>query len=214
MSTPTFATYYTDDGYQTLSRRLERCCGVFGLRFVALQGREHGSWRRNCNQKPRLLEALRSRLSGPIVWLDADCVIHQPPTLFQRELACDAILWRGGRSVDKRYIGSQVMWWNDTPDAHVMIAEWAELSRRCPDSLADPLLKEVCDRWVDRARIQALPDGYRAVYFDATPRLAREQIVISCNERASGAPDAVCARSRTRLVELVLPFDPSPERGP
>jgi hypothetical protein len=204
---PTFATFYTDDRYRALARRLARCCVVFGLRFLAIQGQDHGSWRRNCNQKPRLLELLRSRVPGPIVWLDADCVIHQPPTLFQGDLSCDAVLWRGGRSGDKRYIGSQVMLWNDTPRARAMIATWAELSCSRPDSLADPLLKQVCDVWVDRARIDPLPDTYRSVYWAPAAGLVREAIVISCNERASQAPDALPLRRRERLIDLLLPFD-------
>ncbi len=213
MLTPLFATFHTDESYRALARRLERCCAVFGLRFVAIEGQDHGSWRRNCNQKPRLLSSLRSRVSGPIVWLDADCVIQRPPTLFQADLSCDAILWRAGRSEGKAFVASQVMWWNDTPTAHAMIAEWAERSRERPENLADPLLKEVCDAWFDRADIQRLPDTYRAVYWAPEPGLVEDEIVISCNERASRSPDARYRRDRKRLLELILPFDRGLEGG-
>jgi hypothetical protein len=205
MSATLFVTFFTDAAYRAQAERLGRCCEVFGLRFRALEGRDYGNWRRNCNQKPQLLESLRASVTGPIAWLDADCVIHHLPELLNKPPDGDATLWRAGEGGDKWYVNSAVMLWNDTPTANEMISDWAQLSRESPDSLADPLLKQVCDRWADRSRIARLPDEYGVAYFRPPEGLHPEEIVISRNERASEAPDADSGPRRRRF-ELVLPY--------
>ena len=81
-----------------------------------IEGEKLGSWKRNCNQKPRLLARLRQAIGGPIAWLDADCVIHHRPDILLAERMEDTVLWQEGIS-EKHYISSQVMWWNDTAAA-------------------------------------------------------------------------------------------------
>lgn len=203
----TFATFYTDDNYLEIARRLERCCDFFNLPFQLIKGVDYGSWQKNCNQKPRLLAELRADISGPIVWMDADCVIHSKPALFSETHSCDAILWRGGQSRDKWYIGSQVMYWADSPTARSMIDTWAKLSEAHADSLADPLLKQTCDQWLSKASIDTLPESYRCIFHhEISNSLKDTDIIISCNERASDKPDGVYRNKRPRFRELSLPF--------
>lgn len=202
---PLFACFYNNDAYRRDALRLERCCRHFGLPFRMIQGDELGGWRRNCNQKPRLLAALRAEVHGPIVWLDSDCVIHQPPLALLENDGEDAMLWKGGNS-EKHYVSSQTMWWNDTPFARAMIDDWARLSRENPESLADPLLKCVCDNWRDRAAIAVLPDAYLKPYWKNDDDIDVEAIVISSNERRCVHPDATPRQNRVRLEPLALPY--------
>ena len=204
---PTFAAFYTNADYRRDAERLERCCRHFGLPFTMLEGRELGGWKRNCNQKPRLLARLRAAVPGPIVWLDADCIVHRRPEALLRERTEDAVLWQGGIAPDKKYVSSQVMWWNDTPHARAMIDEWARRSADDPDSLADPLLKATCEAWRGRARIGVLPAAYLKPYWKPVPGVAADDIVISGNERRCRHADAVPRQDRPRLEPLRVPFD-------
>lgn len=201
----TFATFYTTDAYLRDAERLQRCCGVFGLAFTAVRGEEFGSWKRNCNQKPRLLDAMRRAIAGPIVWLDADCVIHHRPSALLQERGDDAVLWQGGLS-ETRYVSSQVTWWNDTEAARAMIADWARRSREDPESLADPLLKATCEAWRGRAAIGVLPPEYLKPYWKPVEGVSPERIVISSNERRCEHADATPRQIRTRLEPLRLPY--------
>jgi hypothetical protein len=202
---PTFASFYTNSDYRKDCERLERCCRHFGLPFMAIEGEELGGWKRNCNQKPRLLQRLRESVAGPIVWLDADCIIHRRPQSLLEPRTDDAVLWQGGIS-DKHYVSSQVMWWGDTPVARAMIAEWAERSRDNPESLADPLLKATCESWRGRAKVAVLPAAYLKPYWKPVDGVAPDDIVISGNERRAVHPDATPRQIRTRLEPLRLPF--------
>jgi len=203
---PTFATFYTTPAYRADAERLGRCCEVFDLPFTMLEGEEFGSWKRNCNQKPRMLRKLRERIDGPIVWLDADCIIHDLPAALLTARAEDAVLWSGGVS-EKRYVSSQVMWWNDTANARAMIAEWAHRSVDDPESLADPLLKATCEAWRARADIGLLPPEYLKPYWKPVEGVAPQDIVISGNERRCVHPDATPRQDRPRLEPLRVPFD-------
>jgi hypothetical protein len=208
MPLPTFATFYTDDAYLEVSRRLERCCRLFGLPFLRVRGEDLGSWQRNCNQKPRLLLDVRRQLRGPVVWLDADCIIQRRPALLLEEHDDDALLWLGGVCNTEDYISSQTTWWNDSPAALGMIEGWAALSLEHPGSLADPLLKRICTAWRGRAAIGRLPDAYLKPYWFDVEGVTPAEIVISSNERVSDKPDGLYARDRRRLDPLVLPWAP------
>ena len=201
----TFATFYTTPEYRDDAERLGECCRFFGLRFTMIEGEELGSWKRNCNQKPRLLARLRHAVGGPIVWLDADCVIHHRPDALLAERVEDAVLWQGGIS-EKHYVSSQVMWWNDTPAARGMIDDWSRRSVDNPESLADPLLKATCDAWRGQARVGVLPLEYLKPYWKPVEGVRPEQIVISSNERRCQHPDAVPRQIRTRLEPLRVPY--------
>lgn len=201
----TFATFFTTDAYRQDAERLGRCCALFNLSFVMLEGEELGSWKRNCNQKPRLLHQFRRETRGPIVWLDADCIIHHRPDVLIADCVADALLWQGGLT-EKPYVSSQVMWWNDTDTAHGMIADWAQRSLDNPASLADPLLKATCDAWRGRASIAALPPSYLKPYWKVVDGVTPTDIVISSNERRSVHADAAPRQNRTRLEPLNLPY--------
>jgi hypothetical protein len=201
----TFVTFYTNDAYLEDARRLERCCRHFGLAFEMVKGEELGSWKRNCNQKPGLLDRTRRRLSGPIVWLDSDCIVHERPEALLAARSEDAVLWKGGVS-EKPYVSSQVMWWNDSPSARAMIADWAKLAAANPGSLADPLLKTVCDEWRGAAVIGTLPPAYLKPYWKPEDGVRPEEIVISSNERRCVHPDATPRQVRLRLDPLRLPY--------
>lgn len=203
---PTFATFYTSAAYRQDAERLGRCCLHFGLPFRSVQGEELGSWRRNCNQKPRLLAALRRAIAGPIVWLDADCVIHSRPGELLRERQEDAVLWQGGIS-ETRYVSSGVMWWNDTAVAREMIEDWSQRSAAALESQSDPLLKATCEHFRGRAAIGVLPPAYLKPYWKPVDGVAAHEIVISNNERRSEHADAAPRQDRTRLEPLRLPYE-------
>lgn len=205
-SVPMFAAFYTTEAYRTDAERLRRCCGVFGLPFTLIKGDEFGSWKRNCNQKPRLLRQLRRAIPGPIVWLDADCIIHQRPSALLQARVEDALLWHGGIS-EKPYVSSQVMWWNDTATARAMIDDWAQRSIENPESLADPLLKATCDAWRGQAHIGTLPATYLKPYWKPVDGVRADGIVISSNERRSDHADATPRQVRVRLEPLTLPYE-------
>jgi hypothetical protein len=199
-----FWTFYTDDRYKAVADRLGASLDRFGLTLTACKAPDLGSWLANCNQKPQLLWKFRQEVAGPICCLDADCIVHKPPTYLTDDgaLQYDAILWNKGVS-SVFYVSSGVSWWNDTPVGGEMLKIWNDLAARRKMGLVDPLLKRVCAEFGDMAKIGRLPPEYHAVYW--MDKVADDQIVISCNERQTEHGDGLYARNRVRMRELQVP---------
>jgi len=200
-----FFTFWTDDNYRKAAERLRVSCDRWGIKTDFREASDQGSWRHNCNQKPRLLWALRQEYTCPIVCLDADCVVHARPDLLMEPHDCDAILWNGGVPSRARrgYVSSGVTWWNNTTRARRMLKHWAKLSKLRLNKIVDPLLRVVClEAMQHGARIETLPSAYMKPYWIRKRGLSANGIVISCNERPGTHTDGLYGRKRLRLDPL------------
>ncbi len=198
MSEVTFWTFYTDDRYKLAAARLGRSCEKFNIKFMMSSAPDLGRWRVNCNQKPMFLLAAYDKCDGPVVCLDADCVVHERPDfLLQPHPGVDAILWAGG--VGRRYVSSGVCWWGRTGIARAMLQMWVdECARR--RKMADKQLKTVCDEFKETATMVKIPRAYLKPYW--IRKKGVETPIISCNERMTEHKDGRYDRRRKRIDPL------------
>ena len=90
--TPIIICYYTKDtGYENEIENLITSCEKFSLPYVVDAIDSLGTWEKNCCYKPRYILDKITSLKRPVLWLDADCVVVQKPTLFD-SLECDIAL--------------------------------------------------------------------------------------------------------------------------
>lgn len=205
--TTLFWTFYTDDNYKQAADRLLRSCTRFKLTARADEAPDQGTWRKNCNQKPRLLLDIWKAHDGPVVCMDADCVVHRYPILLTQKHQCDAILWNAGvPSRRGRYVSSGVTWWNKTEMAQRMLERWAELSLQRLNKIVDPLLRIVCTEMAEHATIMRLPAAYMKPYWIRKGEIRDpKDIVISCNERPGTHEDGAYARRKRTRVDPLTP---------
>ena len=81
---PTVISFYTEKtSYEREAQDLIASCEKFHLSYVVDEVPNFGSWEKNCCFKPKyILEKLAS-LNIPVLWLDADAIIYQKPSLFE-----------------------------------------------------------------------------------------------------------------------------------
>lgn len=75
-------SFYTANGkYPALASRLRKSCERFDLRHKIVEAPQQDCWHRTINLKPGFI--LQSLLDArePVLWLDCDCEIRQPPKL-------------------------------------------------------------------------------------------------------------------------------------
>lgn len=197
-----FLTFYTDENYKKLAKRLGHSCARFGLKFEAIKGQELGTWRANCNQKAQILLDFWAGVTEPVCFLDADCVIHKEPALLlgPHHNLPDAILWAGGQG--RRYVSSGVTWWNKTPGAFELIRKWAECCVERRGRLADPALRRAVGLLEGKVKVRKLPPEYLKPYWKRKSGVAPADIVISCNERGTEKRDGLYDRKRRRVDPL------------
>ncbi len=125
---PTIVSYYTENtGYEKEIEGLIASCKKFDLPYSFDPIPNFGSWEKNCSFKPKYLQKKLSDLQRPILWLDADAIVYQKPTLFET-LDADIAL----RIVDElpdnhpSKMISGTVFVNNTPEALQLLKEWDE----------------------------------------------------------------------------------------
>jgi len=125
---PVVLCYFTlNTPYADEAKKLKDSCTRLGLdhRIVGIQPR--GSWEANCAHKARFVEEWWRSLGRPVLWVDADALIHRTPELL-RGVAADFAIHRALGWM----FASGTAFFNQTPDAEALLIRWRE---RCE---ADP----------------------------------------------------------------------------
>lgn len=164
------ATFHTGGAYEASARRLVdsgRAHGV-GVEVHALPDR--GDWWKNVSQKPALVSRLLAD-GGPLVVLDADCLLHAPLA----PLA--GLLGRADLVIRHRPPGFGVMFntgvtvWNNTPAARRLAARWATLTLKYGwryETCDQPTL-ELAMEWAGHVEVVDLPAAYNVMRHDVVP---------------------------------------------
>lgn len=81
---PLIVSYYTEGTpYEREVEGLIESCKKLGLETSIDPIPNFGSWEKNCCFKPKYLLQKLQQCSRPILWLDADAVVLQKPSLFE-----------------------------------------------------------------------------------------------------------------------------------
>ena len=177
---PTIISYYTrNTGYQKEIVHLERSIQTLGLDYQIVGIESRGSWENNCCYKPLfILEKLRE-IKKPILWLDADAILQQKPSLLENLQADVALFIRPHLPQDHpSKIASGTLYFRPTLAAEKLLLQWHEECQKLltqEETVWDQIgLKNAF--YVSEVCSFSLPETYCAI-FDKT-QITRQDIVI------------------------------------
>ncbi len=142
-------------------------CKKFDLPYSIDPIPNFGTWEKNCCFKPKYILKKLIDLKRPILWLDADALIVQKPTLFE---ALDAdIALRIVNELPKDHQSKMIsgtVFVNNTPEALKVLQEWdletETLFKQDPHLWDQVSLRNVLQR--STAEVYALDSRYYQVY--------------------------------------------------
>lgn len=140
MMFPTIVSFYTKNtGYEKEIEGLIDSCKKFNLKTSIDAIANLGSWEKNCSFKPKYILKKLTTLKCPILWLDADAIVFQKPSIFET-LKADIALFVAQDLPDNHHskISSGTLFINYTPSALHILKEWVEETDRLFQ--ADPFL--------------------------------------------------------------------------
>lgn len=120
-----FFTKNTD--YEIEARRLIASCRKLGLDHHVVGLDSRGSWEANCSLKSEFVYNTWKSCGRPILWVDADAVLHAAPELL-RGTTADFAIWK---CRDWEF-ASGTVFFNQTPTAGALIERWIARCRAHP----------------------------------------------------------------------------------
>ena len=161
---PLIVSYYTvATVYESLAARLRASCDRNGLdhRIEALESA--GSWEGNTFAKAGVCRDVWKDVRRPILWVDADAVIHARPDLLRGVVADFGVhKWKG------QHFASGTVFFNQTPVAGRLLDGWVELCATNQGASDQPHLQCAWEALTAREPLKTLwlPRSYCQI-FDA-----------------------------------------------
>lgn len=83
----TIISFYTNNWqYPAKAERLRQDCNRLNLDYVIEELPDTGNWKDNTRLKSSFVHDKLLQLKRPVVWVDADCILHKAPEI---DLSCD-----------------------------------------------------------------------------------------------------------------------------
>jgi len=166
--------YTVNTGYEEEARRLIASCSAAQVEIYSESIASLGAWELNCGFKARFVEKLWQESRRPVLWLDADAIVHQRPILLEGA-TCDFALHK----VNRWEFASGTIFFNQTPLAELLLRRWVERCAAAPRTW-DQITLDLA--WEDIIREHPLetlwlPDNYTKI-FDRPSRFARREFVV------------------------------------
>lgn len=155
---PIYVSFHTTDpGYTAEANALAATLDAHGLPFDIVPVPPFVSWAAACQYKATFIaNMLRNWAGRPLVWLDADARVMQPPSLFD-ELDCDfAANWLGDTQLN-----AATLYFAPTAAASRLVAKWKQRNTDNPNGQHGDQqnLQDVVESFAD-LRIHRLPPEY------------------------------------------------------
>lgn len=183
--TPLYASYYTPD-YAECAEKLRASLDSFALEHNVEPMVDRGRWDLNCGQKATFLMRVMEQNAGrAVVWVDADAVVHQRPTLFDnladdRKMDVGVCRWKRLNSHRSAEVLSGTVYLGATPGARQLLEAWAYECRAYPmrwDQVSLSVALFRCNLNVEWLPIEYvfIRDIHRWEYPDARPVIVHHQ---------------------------------------
>ncbi len=202
----TIVAFHTDDPlYRAEAARFLKSVERLGLPVDLQVVPSRDDWVANCAMKPRIIADARRRLSGPLLYVDVDAVIHADPwpylSLYDGDMA--ATIMANGT------MASGTIWVGDTPGARTLIEAWARHQAANPKLWDQQSLRQVVDKSEAAAdgafRFQRLPHNLCYIFDRKYPRtygpVLIEHLQASRESESKWGADAT-RRSRARKAKI------------
>ena len=141
MKVISFYTADNDGSYAEEVKFLIASLERFGVPHHIEEKRAWGDWYDHTAHKADFIREMRAKFEGPLLWIDADAIVHSDPTSYFEELADFAVdfgvhYFRGpGKGYDQSQVQrdgwrllSGTTWWGDTPRARTLLDAWVGLN--------------------------------------------------------------------------------------
>lgn len=156
------ASFYTPNPpYPELAQRLARSLLALGIPHTIEAVASSGNWKANCMRRAGFLLDLLKRRNEPLLWVDADAVVHSDPRPFLAGLDCDAAFhWLDG----KELLGG-TMYFRPTLPARQILRRWMDCNIAYPAVLRSQInLQRAVESMAGAAKIAALPAAYCFIF--------------------------------------------------
>lgn len=125
---PTIVSYYTENTpYEEEIKGLIESCKKLNLPTSMDPIPNFGTWEKNCCFKPKYILKKLLDLQSPVLWIDADAIVYQKPTLFETLEADVAVrIIEEVPNTHPSKMTSGTLFFNHTPKAIEVLQEWDE----------------------------------------------------------------------------------------
>ena len=181
--TLTVVSFHTrDEKYTQYAERLRQSCGKNGMPFLILPMNGLGTWVETVSLKAKFMRHAMDQVKGPILWIDADGVVVERPTMLVEDTDVDFAIhakdrkrrsWRPiGREMeelpdewpkdDTRWFMTGTIYVNNTNPGRTFLRDWERMATAEPRAYQMLL----CQRaWcMCRPRTLWLPQTYCDIY--------------------------------------------------
>lgn len=192
---PLVVSFYAqipDQDYKALSYRMTESCRAFDIETHVVELPDVGCWTWNCAQKGPFVQKCLREFKRPILWVDADALIHCPLTWLE-ELDYDwvdfAAYWDGTR------LCSGTLLFNYSPGGLLLVDKWAAqciAHKAMWDQISLALMYR---RSNPKPHTAILPQGYCKI-FDRRWRPNEKQEEVIVHHQASRSVKAAIRKRR------------------
>lgn len=151
--TTLYTSFHTPD-YADHAKRLIASFKAHKLPYVVTSVPAFRNWQAACLYKPSHLLSVRRHHPGrPLVWIDADAAVVQPPELFDALSDDFAAYWHHGAE-----LFSGTLYFGATESANQLLHAWQEGCQETPTEIDQRILARVLGKRTPRT--YGLPAGY------------------------------------------------------
>ena len=155
-----------EDLYVEGAERMRESAEKFGYEVHTERMGDKGSWTANCAFKPKFLASCMERFDRPLVWVDADAVIHRPLEHLESPYIEFAVAW--DPLLPFKSFMSAVIYLTQTPAATRILGEWGEACEKAVRGKSKEwdqvTLYKVWRAMKDPPITKILPQGYVKIF--------------------------------------------------
>lgn len=161
-----YVAYYTrNTPYFHEAEKLKHCFEKFKLPYEIVASDNLGSWQKNTHYKAMFIKKMMEKHpEAPLVYLDADAIIHQKPTLFE-ELDCDvAICHYDNPYLARKELLNGTIYFGPTAAAKHLVDRWIMINQNDPMQIEQVNFETAIIQSEHGLRVYELPPSYTMIY--------------------------------------------------
>ena len=171
-----FTSFYTrNTGYEEEIKNLIECYKKFNLPYIIEAVGNTYHWQRNTKLKAQIIKKQLCENPGKaVVYLDADSIIHQYPSLFfeiKEDVGANIRMF--DRAIGQ--LNGAVLFFNNTPQARGVVDEWIKRNNADLERWDQDILKEILDERKD-VSFRHLPLEYCKIFDTDAKRVSNPVI--------------------------------------